>query len=598
MRRLITFLAFSLVVASCNGDSGSTPVVTGSEPGGDVVVGDTAPPETPPPPPTCPATTPFIATPGADDPYIEFVSSGDPGLASVTISQAAFECATDVVAVGSSDPNRIAVAAVLAADLGAPLLVGSPATISLLTFEIERLAPERLVAVGDDLAVTVPEWTEVDVIEGDTLAIAIEVNSRLGATSSLPLPETIGLSTLVAAFNAIGANTGLLPPTPPTTTTTTTTAESTTTTMTPISEREPEPEDVPGLTAGTGTSGVAILVDGNDTAAALAALATATSSGAVVSLIDERDLRRVPDAGRALQGSAAPIGAIHVLADVTNDARWQLDVIRTADELPGGGFLILPRRYVALYGNPVTSALGVLGEQGSGADGARASAARIRDIAAPFEAGDLPVQPAFEIIATVAAAEAGADGDYSNEFGADIIQPWIDVAAEEDVYVILDLQPGRDDFLSQAMEYEEFLLNPHVGLALDPEWRLEPDQVHLRQIGRVEAAEVQQVIEWLADLVRENDLPQKMLLLHQFRFFMLENRETIQPRPELQIIIQMDGQGAVSDKYATWNALTEGWETHPWAWGWKNFYDEDSPGPIPASEVFELVPTAVLVSYQ
>jgi hypothetical protein len=593
MRYLAALLVVALVAASCSGGSGSTPVPTGSDPSSDVVVGDTAPPETPPPPPNCPATTPITADRAADDPYIEFVSSGDPGLASVTISQAAFECATDVVAVGSSDANRIAVATVLAADIGAPLLVGSPATAALLTFEIERLAPERLLVVGDDLVVDAPEWTEVERIGGDTISIAIEVNARVEAVASLPLPEGTGIATLLATTNAIVADAGLLPP--PSTTTTTT--EGTTTTV-PLGNAEPEPEDVPGLIAGDGTTGVAILVDGNDTVAVLAAIAAASSSGAVVALVDERDLRSVPAAGRALQGSTVPIGAIHVIGDVTNDARWQLDVLRFAEELPGGGFLILPRRYVALYGNPLTSDLGVLGEQGSGADGARASVARIREIAAPFEAGDLPVQPAFEIIATVAAAEAGPDGDYSNEFGADVIQPWIDVAAEEDVYVILDLQPGRDDFLSQAMEYEEFLLNPHVGLALDPEWRLEPDQVHLRQIGRVDAAEVQQVIEWLADLVRDNDLPQKMLLLHQFRFFMIENRDTLQPRPELQIIVQMDGQGAVPDKYATWNALTEGWENHVWAWGWKNFYDEDSPGPIPASEVFELVPTAVLVSYQ
>jgi hypothetical protein len=79
---------------------------------------------------------------------------------------------------------------------------------------------------------------------------------------------------------------------------------------------------------------------------------------------------------------------------------------------------------------------------------------------------------------------------------------------------------------------------------------------------------------------------------------MIENRETLETPPELQLIIQMDGQGAVPDKYSTWNTLTEGWATHPWAWGWKNFYDEDSPGPIPAAEVLSLIPQAVLVSYQ
>ena len=190
MRRITTFLALTLVVASCTDGSDSTPVVTGSDPGGDVVVGGTAPPDTPPPPPSCPVTTPMTATRPTDAPYIEFVSSGDAGLGSVTISQAAFECATDVVAVASSEPDRIAVAAVLAADLGAPLLVASPATSALLAFEVERLAPERLIAVGDDFTVDAPEWTEVETIGGDTTSIAIEVNTRLGTSSSLPLPGT------------------------------------------------------------------------------------------------------------------------------------------------------------------------------------------------------------------------------------------------------------------------------------------------------------------------------------------------------------------------------------------------------------------------
>ena len=128
MRRLTILIAFALGAASCTGGTDSTPIDTGTS-GGGVVVGDTAPPNTPPPPPpSCAATTPITATRAPDDPYVEFVSSGDTGLASVTISQAAFECATDVVAVGSGDEHRIAVAATLAAGIGAPLLVGSPAT--------------------------------------------------------------------------------------------------------------------------------------------------------------------------------------------------------------------------------------------------------------------------------------------------------------------------------------------------------------------------------------------------------------------------------------------------------------------------------------
>ena len=203
----------------------------------------------------------------------------------------------------------------------------------------------------------------------------------------------------------------------------------------------------------------------------------------------------------------------------------------------------------------------------------------------------------FEIIATVASASAGADGNYSRRTDLEVIRPWIEAAAANGVYVVLDLQPGRSDFLSQAKHYGEFLRLPHVGLALDPEWRLKPDQVHLAQIGTVDAAEINEVVDWLAGIVREEALPQKLLIVHQFRFSMITNREQIETPPELAVLIHMDGQGSLSAKYNTWNALTGRADVDRFYWGWKNFYDEDQPVADP-EQVLELSPEIVFVSFQ
>ena len=138
---------------------------------------------------------------------------------------------------------------------------------------------------------------------------------------------------------------------------------------------------------------------------------------------------------------------------------------------------------------------------------------------------------------------------------------------------------------------------PHVGLAMDPEWRLKPNQVHLRQIGTVDAEEINRVVAWLAGIVREDGLPQKLLIVHQFRSSMITNRELIETPPELAVVIQMDGQGSLAAKYNTWNVLTRGTEDRGFRWGWKNFYDEDSPTATPA-QVLELTPVPVFVSYQ
>lgn len=310
-------------------------------------------------------------------------------------------------------------------------------------------------------------------------------------------------------------------------------------------------------------------------------------------IVVEPDFRTLPAETRDLISKAEQV---EVISDFDEEVAWQLDVVRRGDEIPGGGQVMFDdevgRRLVAFYGHPATSALGVLGEQDP-----EKGIARLRDVAAPYEADGATVLPTFEIIATVASAGAGRDGDYSAETKREVIRPWIEAAAGNGVYVVLDLQPGRTDFLTQAKIYEEFLRLPHVGLALDPEWRLKPNQVHLRQIGSVDAAEVNQVVNWLAGIVREESLPQKLLIVHQFRFSMITNRDLIKTPPELAVVIQMDGQGSLSAKYNTWNALTRDTEENGFRWGWKNFYDEDSPTATPA-QVLELTPVPVFVSYQ
>lgn len=250
------------------------------------------------------------------------------------------------------------------------------------------------------------------------------------------------------------------------------------------------------------------------------------------------------------------------------------------------------RRLVAIYGHPGDDNLGVLGEQS-----VDAAVQRARDVAGGY-AGVSPelVIPTFEIITTVASSEAGADGDYSLESTLDHVRPWVDAAATAGFYVVLDLQPGYTDFLTQAHRYEELLARPHVGLALDPEWRLAPGERHLEDIGQVSAAEVNQVASWLAELTRRHGLPQKLLLLHQFRHDMLPDRAGIQVPAELALVVQMDGLGPQDVKLDTWHAITVGGPPGL-QFGWKNFFDEDDPVRSPLDTV-ALQPSPVYISYQ
>ena len=179
----------------------------------------------------------------------------------------------------------------------------------------------------------------------------------------------------------------------------------------------------------------------------------------------------------------------------------------------------------------------------------------------------------------------------------EVVTEWVEGAGEASVYVVLDLQPGTTDFLTQAKRFEELLKKPHVGLALDAEWRLKPGQKHLEQIGSVDAAEVNEVSDWLATLTRDNHLPQKVLILHQFAHGMIRNRETVKAdHPELAMMLHADGHGTPDLKMGTWNALQQGLPEGIHM-AWKNFYDEDTPTFTP-EETYKLEPRPWFVSYQ
>ncbi|WP_165242932.1 cell wall-binding repeat-containing protein [Corynebacterium lizhenjunii] len=265
-----------------------------------------------------------------------------------------------------------------------------------------------------------------------------------------------------------------------------------------------------------------------------------------------------------------------------------------AGELPGGGGLVFPgRRMVALYGHPSGPALGVMGEQDP-----QAAVERVRALVEQYQPySEEPVIPAFEVIATVASASPGPDGDYSNEADPAELQPYVDAIVNAGGYAVLDLQPGRASLLEQAKLYEDLLSHPNVGLALDPEWKIGPDELPMERIGHVEAAEVNEVAQWLAALVREKGLPQKALVLHQFQLQMLRDRSQIDTSaPELAFVLHADGHGPTGVKMETWNVLREG--LHPdFFMAWKNFIDEDEPMLDPAA-TYAVEPRPWFVSYQ
>jgi len=345
---------------------------------------------------------------------------------------------------------------------------------------------------------------------------------------------------------------------------------------------------------------VTLLVDPDvESPARPIAAALVGAAGGAVAEIPGGDVGRSSASVAALREAAGEDPAHGVLAlgaSFGPSDAFAATVQRTLDapELPGGGTALFPgRRFIAAYGSPKVPSLGVLGEQDL-----PATLERVAALAGEYEGlAAEPVVPALEIIATIASSQAGGDGDYSSELGVEGLREWVDTAGEAGVYVVLDLQPGTTDFLTQARRYEELLTAPHVGLALDAEWRLEPGQKHLEQIGSVTAAEINEVSTWLADLTAEHALPQKLLILHQFTRSMIRDRQDLDTRrPELAITLHADGHGVPGDKLGTYRALQKDLPAGIHM-AWKNFYDEDTPMFTP-EETLAVEPTPWFISYQ
>ena len=357
-----------------------------------------------------------------------------------------------------------------------------------------------------------------------------------------------------------------------------------------------DPAKLPATSAPTPLHHVAVLVHaGPPTAATMAAATTAAAAGATVVPVRGDDPRADPAAITAL-AAARPQYLLAIGAGFGPAARLaaRVAVAATGVQLPGGGQVIFPgHRLVALYGHPGAPALGALGQQDL-----PASIARARTVATSYQPlSKVPVVPTLEIIATVALGSPGKDGNYSGESSVASLRPWVSRAAAAGMYVVLDLQPGRASLLAQAKLYEPLLRLPSVGLALDPEWKLQRGQLPLRQIGGADIGEINSVVNWLAALTARRHLPQKLLVLHQFKLSMIGREQDLDTsHDDLAIVVHMDGQGTPEMKQATWNAVTQAAPPGVF-FGWKNFYVKDKPTLTPR-ETMAKTPKPVMISYQ
>jgi hypothetical protein len=259
-------------------------------------------------------------------------------------------------------------------------------------------------------------------------------------------------------------------------------------------------------------------------------------------------------------------------------------------QLPLGGRRIFPDfRVVAFYGAPQSHALGALGI-GSPDQAAR----RLARQAQPYARKTRPVLLAFELLADVANHDPGTDGMYRTRQPAAVIRRYLRAARRAKALLVLDIQPGHADFLTETRYLDRWLREPDVGLALDPEWHT-PGAVPGTVIGSVRAQDVNAVASHVAAIVRRYALPEKLFVVHQFTPNMIAPKDQVRQLPGLAMTMNVDGFGDRPNKIARYRQFThDGTRFHR---GYKLFFEEDTKL-MTARSVLALQPRPDFVVYE
>lgn len=201
---------------------------------------------------------------------------------------------------------------------------------------------------------------------------------------------------------------------------------------------------------------------------------------------------------------------------------------------------------ISYYGYPKVRGMGELGRHDP-----VAAAERVKALAREYDElnGTRETMGALHLIVDVAQAKPTADGLYIDRLDKQVIAEYVEVAREHGLLLFLDLQIGWSDAFDDTQRLEWFLREPFVHLALDPEFATArygaiPGQV----IGSLDADEVNEVQAYLAELVQDEGIPPKMLVLHQFQRRMLIEPERYADVAEVELTIDMDGFGAAGPK--------------------------------------------------
>jgi hypothetical protein len=263
--------------------------------------------------------------------------------------------------------------------------------------------------------------------------------------------------------------------------------------------------------------------------------------------------------------------------------------------LPGA---ILPfKRVVAYYGNFYSAGMGILGELSPDV-----MLEQLKTECKRWSYADtaIPVQPALEYIAVTAQRNPGKDATYRLRMPFSQINKALELCKKVNAILILDVQVGHCSLMQEIPALLPYLKMPEVHLAIDPEYSMKNGDVPCESIGTFDADDINYTTDYLAQIVRENHLPPKILIVHRFTKAMVTNYKNITKKPEVQIVMNMDGFGFPAKKIDTYKSWIAGEPVQ--FTGFKLFYKNDIKSApyrlMTPAEILNLNPSPIYIQYQ
>jgi hypothetical protein len=300
-----------------------------------------------------------------------------------------------------------------------------------------------------------------------------------------------------------------------------------------------------------------------------------------------------PIVDRTPVDTAKYLAKLKYLANGDTTGKWPVK----KQPIPLAGAILPFNRIVVYYGNLHSKKMGALGEYAPKEMWSRLNAEVKR-----WEKADpsTPVIAGVHYIASVASGTPGKDGKYINRMGDKQIDSVIAIAKMHDGIVFLDLQVALSTVKDELPRIEKYLKMPQVNLGIDPEFSMKTGAKPGSRIGTYDAADINYCSQYLADLVNKYNLPPKVFTVHRFTKKMVTNYQNIKLRPEVQMVMHMDGWGQPDLKLGTYRYFIQ---NEPVQFtGFKLFYKNDikkAPFRVMSpEELVKLKPAPIYIQYQ